>query len=1010
MSEYELRLVTAGGALDEYLPDFVEAVVGPTFSDVGAISLDYKVLGLNYATLATEEREVALTRNGVEVPDGRFVLQDDDGDELDENAPSRKFSGRTAVWAYLQDGLVYSPDGSTTVAKQSTFSSATVGTIIRTLLQRAQTRGASSLIDYSSFSNTLDSAGASWTKVINIAYDPGVTILQVLQNLVDQGMCEVKTVGRGLYIYNPDTLTTDRTVQAEPLVLRAGRDFKDAPKRRSSRDVANVILIRGDNDVLRERTDATSLSARRRREQFVSQGGVSDSGTLNVIADTHLSLKADPRIQRTFGVVLTSESPRPFSDYFNGDYVFCDSGAGNERLRVRQISLTLKASGEDPDLALVLNDRMTELEVALTRKVQGITGGAALGGGSTAVAAPTTTDRLAPGTPAAPTLSSAAYVDGDGKTLAQLTISWSQVTTNSDGTAISDLGGYEVQYARVAGQWIPLGRTDAATTVAYMSSLPVGKPVDARVRAYDTNGNSGAWSALGTTTTASDATPPNTPSTPTVDGSTFLGTLRVTWDGKDSGGAAMPADFASLEVHASTVNNFTPSITAGSSTKIDEYFQAIPSVTSFQAAIGSVTYVKFVAVDKAGNRSTASAQGSATARAGVDADFASISAGKITAGTLSADVIVGARIKTANTGARVEINSAGFFAYDSGNNQTVGILASDGSATFTGTIAGANITGNVTLSTGGVFRTAASGRRVEIQTGTYGGYLRFYSGAAGEVSTGWLYVDGSTGQLSLEPAVLNSGSSYTAVRMYRYPSINAWLGLDSADIEITATNQIRLVSPNNILAKDLMFFDDGSYSSARPWLTFKASVFSDNYTFYADNVGSGDSATSRLWLDCPDGGEVTIGPRSGTATLARCRIRGGVLRLDATAQVWGLTSTTASAADLRLGAAGAGVARSTSSERYKSNITPLTLEEALPVLDLTAVRYRGNSDYDLGEEGVAKEHFGAIAEDADRLGLFELVTYDEQGRPDWLMYERLGALLLPIVKDLKNRIEALEAV
>ena len=311
MSEYELRLIL-NSALDEYLPDFTEAVVAPVFSDVGSISLKYKVNGLNYGLLNTEECEVALTRNGTEVDNGRFVMQDDDGDELEENGTTRTFTGRSAGWAYLQDGLVYSPNGSTTVATPTVFSSATVGTIMSTLLQRAQTRGACTLIDYSTFTTTLDSAGASWTKVINIAYDPGVTLLQVLQNLVDQGMCEVKWVGRSLRIHNPDTIGTDRTVQAEPVILRAGKDFKEAPKRRSSREVANVILIRGDNDVLRERTDATSLGARRRREQFVSQGGVSDNGTLNVIADTHLSLKADPRIQNTFGVALTSESPRPF--------------------------------------------------------------------------------------------------------------------------------------------------------------------------------------------------------------------------------------------------------------------------------------------------------------------------------------------------------------------------------------------------------------------------------------------------------------------------------------------------------------------------------------------------------------------------------------------------------------------------------------------------------------------------------------------------------------------------
>lgn len=1006
MSEYELRLVTAGGVLDEYLPDYVEFTASTAFSDIGSVALEYLVSGLNYAVLDTEEREIALCRNGVEVPDGRYVLQDDDGDELDENGPSRRYVGRTAVWAYLEDGLVYSPDGSTSQAKQTTFSSATAGTIISTLLLRAQTRGACTLIDYSSFTSSLDSNGVAWSKVVNITYDPGVSILQVLQNLVDQGMCEVRCVGRQLRLYNPGStaISPDLTIVAEPIILRAGVDITEAPRRRSSRGVANVVLIRGDNDVLRERTDAPSLAARRRRELFVSQGGVSDDGTLNVIADQMLSLRADPRVQKTYGLSQNSEAKDPWSDYNHGAYLWVDTGASPtvlEKLRVRQISVTCKAEGEDgpetPELAVVLNDVIAEKEIETARKVAGITGGATLGGGSTAVAAPTTTDRLAPAAPAAPVLSSAAYVDNDGKTLAQLTISWTAVTTNSDGTACTDLGGYEAQYARVAGQWVPLGRTDAATTIAYMSSLPIGKAVDARVRAYDTNGNSGAWSSLSTTTTASDATAPNTPSTPSVDGSAFLGTLRITWDGKDSGGAAMPLDFASLEVHASTVNNFTPSIAAGSSTKIDEFLNAVPSVTVFQGIIGTVTYVKFVAVDKSGNRSIVSAQGSGTARQGVDADLASLNVGKLTAGSLVADVTVSARIKTANSGARVELNSAGLQAFNSGGSQTVDVSSATGNVTIVGTI-----------------KTAFSGIRMEIGTAT-SNEMFFYSGHANETSPGRLIVN-SGGWMQLKSPTLSTGLGTVAnitlnsqdTEPGNHVSIDGhavWLSPDPSTGSTFGSVLIDTGTTTSPSVAALHINIKGA--SASPMIRLSSYNVSPavDYVIWADNVGSA-GGNSRFWVDAIGTNgtcEIWMGPRAATTYLQVFGIKAQTLYLD------GWTTTTASAANVFYNTTSKYYARVTSSLRYK-DVEEIASEPRWEILNLDPFFYRSRSQADQDENGHSRRYLGLSAEDVDAVGLYELVEYSEDGEPDSLMYERLAPLLIPIVRDLKNRLEALESL
>ena len=55
-----------------------------------------------------------------------------------------------------------------------------------------------------------------------------------------------------------------------------------------------------------------------------------------------------------------------------------------------------------------------------------------------------------------------------------------------------------------------------------------------------------------------------------------------------------------------------------------------------------------------------------------------------------------------------------------------------------------------------------------------------------------------------------------------------------------------------------------------------------------------------------------------------------------------------------------------------------------------------------------ERQYGFIAEDADALGLFELVGYDKDGLPDYFAYDKLGIFLIPIVRKLKAEIDQLK--
>ena len=117
--------------------------------------------------------------------------------------------------------------------------------------------------------------------------------------------------------------------------------------------------------------------------------------------------------------------------------------------------------------------------------------------------------------------------------------------------------------------------------------------------------------------------------------------------------------------------------------------------------------------------------------------------------------------------------------------------------------------------------------------------------------------------------------------------------------------------------------------------------------------------------------------------------------------------TTGSAANMFVDSAG-GLLRSTSSLRYKSEVTDATHGLA-DVLKLRSVTYKGKNDGD-------KVFGGLIAEEVHDAGLTEFVAYDKEGRPDALHYGNMVALAFNAIQELKAendalkaRIEALEA-
>lgn len=332
------------------------------------------------------------------------------------------------------------------------------------------------------------------------------------------------------------------------------------------------------------------------------------------------------------------------------------------------------------------------------------------------------------------------YLDAFGSSRARMLVNW-LLPLNVDGSTILDGDHYEIQYGiSPAAEWQTL-YAPWGVLQAEVLDLSPGVDYDFRIRAVDLANNQGAWSATETATANPDTVPPSTPAPPTVAGSRLA--IQITHTlGKATGGTFnLELDLDHLEVHVGASSGFTPDNTtlkgkvAATSGMINGL---IPAVGTVEVEETSVRHVKVIAVDLAGNRSAASASATATALLIDSAHISDLTASKITAGTLSANVILGAAIHTAASGQRIELNQTGLHGFNGAGTELVSLL-NTGAFTLRSASSGARVefdgtngfrafnsggTQTVTLSTAGAFtlRSATSGARIELDSAGFRAY------------------------------------------------------------------------------------------------------------------------------------------------------------------------------------------------------------------------------------------------------------------------------------------------
>lgn len=617
MTLTRLRAYAPNGADQGAIPTPQGLSAGFPLNDVGALTWSYPSTGPRAASALGQPIEVAvqvstdLGATWTEPPSGRFLYYRDGRDPVKDEA----FSIECPAYVIrLRKGLVF-PTGLDTDGKRH-FTDASPGQILNTLLSEAQARGALVGLAWD-FSAATDSGGVAWPAATRqtIAYDPGTDFLTILQGFADLGLVDYRTQGRTLQMYAADTTTgmaADRTIGANPVSLRFGRDLTEAPFRRTWEGLADTALVIGDNVTFVERTNGGAITPWGRQETYVAASGVQDTGTLTTLADGALSLTEAARIERTYGLDFTQAKHLPFRDYGSGEWVFgsTEADVAPERMRVRQITLTMDDNGVAGG-NVVLNDRFTESDIATARRLDKMLGGAT--SATTGTPGGVGNDILAPGATGAVTGSTTAYIGPDGFPKATITLDWPDVLINADGTAITDLDHYEV-HRRRQGEvtWTQVAEVNASTWSD--SPYEPNETWEFQVRAVDTVYNRGAFSAVEAVTTAQDVDPPETPSAPTLTSNT-KGIIQATWDGLTATAGAMDADLDRIEVHASAVNDFP--VTPGDLATLVGSLKHAGSMT-FAKPVGTTWHVKFVAVDSSANASPASAQGTTVVSVGTD--------------------------------------------------------------------------------------------------------------------------------------------------------------------------------------------------------------------------------------------------------------------------------------------------------------------------------------------------------------------------------------------------------
>ena len=565
-------------------------------NDAGTLKVTYSRLAIG-GTILQRGLEQGLAV-GFEVSDGgewtepynaRFVLTSRSRDAKDRS-DTVTLNLMTYAWllkkALLIDTSKLLADGDNKGKRP--FYSANPGAIVKTMLDENRERGGVAQYVTAGFDTGKDSSGAAWSNVMTLYYDPGIDCFTALSNLAANGVCDWRTQGMTLNMWNADSAALCRDL-SESIIIPLATQALESPEEETIEDLASHILVMGDGiDFTQDNNAAPTPWGK--WELYSSQGGVSDEGTARLLMQSQLGQAARVRGQYTRSVLVTDVDALPLIDYAPGDWITAPTVSHGEKVRVQRVTISL--SNQGLKAALILNDRLYDAQTRQAKRIQGITGGAVAGGAQGGRPAPAQDHRV-PKAPEGLVLSSDAYLDSTGHARGLVSAVWGEVSQATDNTAI-EIDSYRVEwrYSDEGDKWRSAGVTSDERLS--WSNLDCGRTVVVRVRAIPQYSDQpGQWSGEKSVTVASDVTPPSVPSAPKLSSET--GIVSISWDGLPATGTGMDADFDHCEVGRG--------LTSGSLSVVSASMTGRTQWVDTDVLPGAVWTYALRAVDHAGNKS-----------------------------------------------------------------------------------------------------------------------------------------------------------------------------------------------------------------------------------------------------------------------------------------------------------------------------------------------------------------------------------------------------------------------
>ena len=571
------------------------------WDETGSLSFEYSMLTVGGDTIS---RQLSTgTEIAVEVSDGgawvepasmRYLIIKREGDQTDTTG-TLKFTCVSYGWLLNKilnlNTSALRADGDNKGKRP--FLSATAGTIISTFVDENKARGGAGAYLAPGFDTGKDSAGASWSRVSTLYYSLGVSLKTVIDGLVQGGVIDWDTQGRTLRVWSADSIKRSRDLSTT-VIVQLAKDVLGIPYEESIEDLSSHILVSGDNDLIFTEDNPAAPTPWGKWESYVSQGGVSDKGTAQAFMQAELASSARMRGSYTAEMLTVDATNLPLIDYQCGDWITAPTISHGEKTRVQQIKLALDNTngGASITCSVTLNDALMDSQVRQSKKINGITGGAALAGSESSRPAPAQDHRV-PKAPEGLVLASDAYLDSTGHARGLVSAVWGDVSQATDNTAI-EIDSYRVEwrYSDEGDKWRSAGVTSDERLS--WSNLDCGRTVVVRVRAIPTYSDKpGKWSGEKSVTVASDVTPPAVPSAPRLSSET--GIVSISWDGLPATGTGMDADFDHCEVGRG--------LTSGSLAVVSASMTGRTQWVDTDVLPGAVWIYALRAVDHAGNKS-----------------------------------------------------------------------------------------------------------------------------------------------------------------------------------------------------------------------------------------------------------------------------------------------------------------------------------------------------------------------------------------------------------------------